>query len=124
MPVSRLLVTGSRTWSDRRMIRDVLAAAWDPERVLVSGACKQGADVLCESCWSHWGGQVERHPADWPAHGRRAGHIRNAVMVDLGADLCLAFILDRSPGATDCANLARQAGIPTRVFTASLSRQP
>jgi Ni,Fe-hydrogenase III small subunit len=119
MTASRLLVTGSRTWSDRRIIRDALAAVWDPERVLVSGHCKQGADVLCESCWSHWGGQIERHPADWPAHGRRAGPIRNAVMVDLGADLCLAFILDGSSGSTHCASLARQAGIPTKIYTAT-----
>lgn len=121
--MSRLLITGSRTWSDRLVIRDALAAVWRPDRVMVSGHCKQGADVLCESCWTHWGGTIEIHPADWPAYGRQAGPIRNAAMVGLGADLCLAFILDRSPGATGCVALARQAGIPVRIFSASSGLQ-
>lgn len=115
----RILVTGSRTWTDRRVIRDALATVWHPNGVLVSGACLRGADALCEQCWEHWGGQVERHPADWKRHGRpRAGFVRNGEMVAAGADVCLAFIRAGSSGASDCAGRARRAGIPTRIFTA------
>jgi hypothetical protein len=115
----RILITGSRAWFDRVVIRQALASVWQPDSILVSGACPRGADALCESCWRHWGGQVETHPAQWPQFGRRAGFVRNAEMVDAGADICLAFILDRSRGASHTADLAQRAGITIRVFHAT-----
>ncbi|WP_197289114.1 SLOG family protein [Nocardia sp. NRRL S-836] len=39
----RILITGSRTWADRAMIRAALAEVWNPDSVLVSGACPNGA---------------------------------------------------------------------------------
>ncbi|MFE2996196.1 SLOG family protein [Nocardia sp. NPDC059246] len=113
-------MTGSRSWGDRRVIRDALAEVWDPDAVLVSGACPTGADALCEACWTHWGGQVERHPADWKQFGRSAGFQRNAELVQLGADVCLAFIRDGSAGASHTADLAQRAGIPTRIFRSGI----
>lgn len=112
----RVLVTGSRTWSDTHVIRAALAEVWHPEAVLVSGACPRGADSLAEQWWTSWDGQVERHPADWAQHGRGAGFRRNAAMVELGADICLAFIRDCSAGASHTADLAEAAGIPTRRY--------
>jgi hypothetical protein len=115
------LVTGSRTWTDTAVIRAALAGVWTSGAVLVSGACPTGADALCEACWTAWGGQVERHPADWAAHGRAAGFRRNAAMVAAGADVCLAFIHNHSRGASHTAALADAAGIPTYLYTAHTS---
>ena len=114
-PGRRVLVTGSRTWTDETVIGDALHEHWAPGAILVSGACPRGADAIAEQLWRSRGGQVERHPADW-ATGRGAGFGRNAAMVALGADICLAFIRDGSPGASHTAHLADLAGIPVRRY--------
>lgn len=115
MDKARVLITGSRTWDDRDQIRAALQEAWRESVgpfILVSGACPTGADFIGESLCAEVGIEVERHPADWDLYGKRAGFVRNAEMVDLGADLCLAFIRDGSKGASMTAGLAEKAGIP------------
>lgn len=120
----RLLVTGSREWANRTIIADALIEGWRELRdggevgggvVLVHGDCR-GADRIAASIWRGVGLRLEPHPARWLEFGRRAGHVRNQAMVDCGADLCLAFILNGSPGATMCATMAVAAGIPVRRF--------
>lgn len=116
----RLLITGSRSWVDRDAIErslmrwylDVGSRA-DEAPVLVSGGCPTGADRMAEEAWTRQGLPLERHLADWDAHGKRAGFVRNAEMVKLGADACIAFIYDNSKGASMTADLAEKAGIPT-----------
>jgi len=120
--MKRILITGSRTWDDRYAISRELSYTYAElgggHIVLVSGACPTGADRLCEDVWNSQRLPVERHPADWTTHGKRAGFVRNAEMVAFGADICLAFIRDGSKGATHTANLAEKAGIETRRFLA------
>jgi hypothetical protein len=129
----RILVTGSREWDDPELIRRVLAVEFDanPRTVLVVGGNPRGADRIAENYWRYRGGQVELHKADWKRHTRDcpdwhykqqvcklAGLRRNAYMVTLGADRCIAFIRNQSPGATHCADLAAKRGIPTRRYLA------
>ncbi|ALY08775.1 DNA binding domain protein [Arthrobacter phage Circum] len=113
----RVLITGSREWTDVRMIRDVLKPIWEqyPKVTLVSGACPKGADKLCEDLAGLFGWGVERHPAEWDKYGPRSGFKRNAEMVALGADVCFAFIKDESRGATHAAQLAHKKGIKTYI---------
>jgi hypothetical protein len=93
---------------------------WDDEHgmpagdvTIVHGACPTGADFIAHE-WAITACLApEEHPAQWKKHGRSAGPRRNAEMVALGADICLAFIRSNSPGATSCATFAEQAGIPT-----------
>lgn len=119
----RILVTGSRDWADEKAIRDAIMGALvragrvdpPPDRVvLVHGACR-GADILAERVAAAWQIPTEAHPADWDRHGRQAGPIRNRQMVELGADVVLAFPLGASPGTRGCIELAEAAGIPVVV---------
>lgn len=113
--VDRILITGSRDWSDVDLLRRVVArmlAVSGPDAVLVHGGCR-GVDVDVAALWCAAGRREEVHPAEWGVHGRAAGPIRNQLMVDLGADMCVALIRDGSRGASHCADAAEQAGIET-----------
>lgn len=113
----RILITGSRDWTNWRIIHGALCDyLFEEQVVLVSGACPTGADRMAEKWARGMGYEVETHPADWDQHGKKAGFIRNKEMVDLGADICLAFIKNNSKGATMTLNLAEKAGIRTKVW--------
>ena len=119
----RILVTGSRDWTDHDTVRDALATAiyQNVPAVIVHGACPRGADAMA-SWWArrfrHLNILEEPHPANWQLEGKRAGFIRNARMVNLGADICLAFVRNGSRGASHTAQLAAEAGIEVRRWTA------
>jgi len=122
----RVLVTGSRDWRDWRAIFKALddIYAQHPHLTVVHGACPTGADKYAND-WAAgaavWGSKnvsIDSHPADWTAFGKAAGFRRNAEMVASGADLCLAFIRNGSRGASHCAGLAEESGIPTRRYEA------
>jgi hypothetical protein len=121
----RILITGSRTWTDRATIAQAISdylrstgtsigAAW-PLPIIVHGGAR-GADQLAETIARNWGWTTEVHPADWTHHGRSAGYRRNTEMIALGADVCLAFIHQGSAGATHTATAAEAAGIPTHRY--------
>lgn len=108
-------------WTDGGAIFRALDKAYwgsDGMLTLVHGDCPNGADAHAEA-WYEWaieeGYSVfrEKYPADWKAYGKAAGYRRNAEMVKLGADLCLVFILDGSPGSSHTKKLAEKAGIET-----------
>jgi hypothetical protein len=117
----RVLVTGSRTWSERVVLEIAVLAevlgVTPREVTLVHGACGEGADRIADAFARRRGWVTEPHPADWARHGTQAaGPVRNQRMVDLGADVCVAFVRDRSRGATGTVRMARKAGIRTVVW--------
>lgn len=116
----RILVTGSRNWTDRDAIWAAIRAAGlraevHPQETTVVHGAAPGADTLAADVAREFGCDVEAHPADWETHGKAAGPIRNAAMVALGADVCLAFLHGSSRGTRNCMALAEKAGIPVIV---------
>lgn len=121
----RILVTVSRSWSEWSTMRAALQRCHEehPDAILVHGAAPKG-DADAAGIWRGLGGRVEPWPARWREHGddcrctdrkgtcRFAGFRRNLAMVESAPDLCLAFIRNKSKGATHCAQAAEDAGIP------------
>jgi hypothetical protein len=113
----RILVTGSRTWTDQSklrlaVMREVVAAEF--AAVVVHGAAVDGlgnpagADAMADRYARMIGTKREAYPAaDFPSPRHRNQH-----MVDLGADVCLAFATSWASGTGMCARMARRAGIP------------
>lgn len=114
----RILITGSRSWDDIEYIRATFAQLAKEIRndiTLVSGACPTGADRLGEIVAAELGWDIERYPANWNQHGRSAGFIRNTEMVETNPDLVVAFIRNKSKGATMTANLSKKKELFTIV---------
>lgn len=116
---TRILVTGSRAFTDGAVVRQALdeaLAEFGAPLTVVHGAAR-GADTLAAEWARATAGVAEEpHPADWSRLGKRAGFVRNARMVALGADLCIAFFAESAAnrGTAMCAGLVAEAGIPLR----------
>ncbi len=123
----RILVTGARgplTPEQEDHVRAVLrrtasaALVLGKTVVVVEGRCPKGGVALVAQRWAEETPGVfdEGHPADWKRYGRGAGMIRNQHMVNLGADICLAFPNARSRGTWDCLRKAADTGVIGRVY--------
>jgi hypothetical protein len=121
----RLLVCGSRTWTDRarlwQVIDQLVREHSDGQVVTVIEGDARGADRLAGQLARERGWRLERYPADWTRQGRAAGFRRNARMLRQGRpDLVVAFTvgpLQQSRGTADMVRRARAAGVPVQVIT-------
>jgi hypothetical protein len=121
----RVLVTGSREWTDHHLIRRELdrlvqRLGEDEQLIVVHGAAR-GADTIADQeaykiNLRHGEGviSVERYPADWERYGKAAGPIRNTQMLDPRPSLVLAFHedLESSKGTADMVRKALALCIP------------
>jgi len=113
----KILVTGSRNWTDQELIRTALDQfrCRDEQILLIHGNAR-GADRIAARIGTEWGWWIESHPADWEFFGDQAGPIRNQEMVDRQPDIVLAFPQPGSVGTWDCVQRARQQGIVIQVW--------
>lgn len=106
----RLIVTGGRDYHDKELVHKILDALKPIH--LATGACPTGADHHAAT-WPARQSVVyyTPYPANWDQHGKAAGPMRNAHMIeDFKPDLLLAFPGGR--GTISCIDEARKRGVP------------
>ncbi|MFA5039834.1 MAG: SLOG family protein [Candidatus Omnitrophota bacterium] len=122
----KLLVCGSRTWTDRARIVATLSA-YPPGTAVVHGGngtvvrgrIVAGADLMAAEVARELGMRTICYNADWAGAGLAAGPARNErMLVREKPSLVIAFVrgpLFKSKGTRDCATRARRHGIRVQI---------
>ncbi len=108
----RVIVCGGRDFNNVAYVYSRLDKlhAETPITALMQGGAK-GVDAIARE-WAMTKAGIQRYVchADWKAHGRAAGPLRNAKMLTWKPDLVVAFPGGR--GTADMVERAKGAGIP------------
>ncbi len=116
-----VIICGSRVFNDRTLISHVVFNNSLPDFIVTGGA--EGADSIGESLADFHDIPLIVMRAQWDKHGRAAGPIRNAGMLDVlnalrecgWETMVYAFPLGKSPGTRGMIRLAGMADIPCTV---------
>lgn len=113
-----ILITGSRNWEDKDLIKSALLPYANKHVLLIHGDCR-GADKLAGEVAKELHFQISSSPANWQLYGRAAGPIRNKEMVNQAkkfhesgiSTIVLAFhdSLHLSKGTKSCVDMAIKA---------------
>lgn len=118
-----VLLTGSRDWTDAGLIRETLTRLNDtiPGLVIRHGDCPTGADAIAAQWCAANAVAQDPVPADWAAHGKAAGPIRNQAMLDREPcpEAYVAFHKGASRGTQDMVVRCEKAGIRGNVYRES-----
>jgi len=125
----RLLVCGSRGWTNEPLLRNVLDRTWErwpmePFTTVVEGE-QEGADLMGRAWAEARGIFVDPYPAHWERYGKSAGHVRNQKMLDSGVDVVAAFSTTdpATPGTQDMCRRAYAARVLAIVFVTADGRE-
>lgn len=123
----RVLITGSRNWVNPFIVGKAIEEywaeviyhswSWPGDLVIVHGECPTGADHWADLWAKTHEYEVEPHPAQWDLYGKFAGPKRNMEMVDLGANVVLAFPHSDSRSTVQCMKYAKEKGLRVEEFT-------
>ena len=111
----RLIVAGSRNFSDYQMLKRKLDFYTQNHKTveIVSGTAK-GADQLGERYAQEKRYDVKRFPANWEKYGNQAGLIRNEQMAKYASHAVL-FWDGVSRGTLSMAKLCKQYNLNHRI---------
>lgn len=114
----KVIVAGSRTISMPSLLGEVVGVSTFDITEVVSGRAK-GADQLGE-LWATFNNvPIKMFPANWDAHGKKAGIMRNCVMGDY-ADALIALWDGKSRGTFHMISYMLKLGKPVCVFNTTV----
>lgn len=111
----RVIVAGSRTFGDYRMLSNTLDKAFERHwpTAIVCGEAR-GADLLGKRYAQEHQIPVNSYPADWNGLGKSAGYIRNEKMA-ANAEALIAFWNGSSVGTKHMIDTAKKKNLQVRV---------
>lgn len=113
----KVIIAGCRDFTDYELLRvkcDYHLQNLRLEDIVIVSGHASGADSLGERYAQERGFQLETYPADWQAHGRAAGPIRNAKMANV-AHALIAFWDGKSRGTKNMIETARKYNLKVAV---------
>lgn len=113
----KVIIAGSRTFTDRKKFDDVMRSLPFASKIteIVHGACR-GVDSMAHDFWDGLV-PVKPFPADWKAHGRAAGPIRNRAMAAYADALVALMVEGGSRGTQNMIDEMTKAGKPVAIYT-------
>lgn len=116
--IFKVIIAGGRDFDNYELLKErcdyYLQNKLKEDRVVIVSGHANGADSLGERYAQERGLECETYPADWKAHGRAAGPIRNAKMAEV-ADALIAFWDGKSRGTKSMIELANKKGLKVSV---------
>ena len=113
----RVIIAGCRDFADYELLKekcDFYLQNKKKEDVIIVSGHASGADALGERYAQERGYETEIYPADWKAHGRAAGPIRNAKMASV-AHALIAFWDGKSRGTKNMIDTAGKHNLQVAV---------
>lgn len=119
---AKVLICGSRDWTDRGLIHDWIARL--PKGTIVIHGGAKGADRIAGEEAEAFGLEVRVYPANWTLHGDGAGPKRNAQMLaenpDIDRVLAFTWVVEGTQGVTrgsgDMVIKALAAGVRVTII--------
>lgn len=116
--INKIAVIGSRGFSDFNFFREkleLIISKLEGEIEFISGGCKSGGDILISQYCKENNLKLTEHLPDWNGLGKKAGIIRNKLIVDDCTHL-LAFWNETSKGTKSSIDMARKQNKPIRII--------
>jgi len=112
----KIAIVGSREYLRWDIVHAFVSAIWrkHPGATVLSGGAR-GVDRHAVQAAMRHHMAFEVYPAQWDRYGKRAGYLRNELIV-ADADQVVAFWDGKSRGTKHTIDIARRHGVPFHVY--------